>query len=80
MRNFVLLYKDQAKQAKQAIINGTAPKRALTPGAAYRMNSQTRATAVLTPNGQKPVIKAFCPMTPLLENYPSKHLSMKTIF
>ena len=31
---------------------------------------------ILTPSGTKPFITAFCPKTHLIDNYPSKHLSM----
>ena len=36
-------------------------------------------STVLTPQGSKPYIKAFCPKTPLFESYPNK-LFMRPVY
>jgi len=75
MKQYIILYKGQAKKASVQLQQITPAMKAQTPGVFNK-----DLPAVLTPNGTKPYIKAFCPQTPLLENYPSKHLSMRTIF
>jgi hypothetical protein len=57
MKNYILLYKDDVKKKVQ------------TPGVPGKNMGASR---ILTPQGTKPFVKAFCPMTPLMENYPSK--------
>lgn len=73
MKPYIYLYKDRAKEIRQNTM-----QKAMTPG--LPLNSLAKNVAILTPTGTKPFIKAFCPQTPLIDNYPSEKLSMKTIF
>ena len=60
MKHYILLYKEQAKSVKKVQTPGVQPA-----------GKNISATRILTPQGTKPFIKAFCPSTPLKENYPT---------
>jgi len=75
MKQYILLYKEPAKKAMTMY-----QTRAQTPGQYAMTPMVTSSNAILTPNGTRPIIQALCPQTPLMDNYPSKNLSMRTIF
>ena len=89
MKHYILIYKEQAKNVKAALNeslknNNLEQHRAQTPGGPLNSGGLMgvkglHSSGILTPQGTKPFIKAFCPSTPLKDNYPSKHLSMRTI-
>ena len=66
------MYKESAKEAKNELAQMKISK-SQTP-------SIKPSSHILTPTGSKPYIKAFCPSTPLKDNYPSKQLSMSTVY
>ena len=91
MKQYILLYKNQAKEAnskkedsvkalggKNYAPNGSNPP--LVKANTYTPHPTHMSSSILTPQGTKPFIKAFCPSTPLRDNYPSKNMHMRVLY
>lgn len=73
MKAYILVYKEQARNARNAAKKKAPARQARTPGGIMTTPLEESSVGpMLTPIGARAFVKAFCPKTPLKSNFPPK--------